>query len=201
MAYIRLPLGVRVAMEYEVFGKIVVNVYHITTSDPIVTVKLLDIVDVFESWFGLTMAPAISDDVSLIQITALNLDVPNGEKVTVPVSPAIPGDVALPAVSNNVALVCTFQTAKTGRSFRGRAYIAGLTEDGVTANNVTPASAAFFIAAYVQLLSDLDADSDTLVVASFQSAGVPRAEGVSTRIESISVNTRVDTQRRRLPVV
>jgi hypothetical protein len=100
---------------------------------------------------------------------------------------------------NNVALVASFATAKTGRSFRGRSYIAGIPVLNIAENEVTTVFAAFFVNAFAVLISDLDIDNDVLVVASFQSGSEPRVLGVATPVDSVSVNQRIDTQRRRLP--
>ncbi|MCK5318570.1 MAG: hypothetical protein KAJ55_11670 [Anaerolineales bacterium] len=200
MAYIRLPLGVRIAVEYEQFGKVIVNVYHVTTTDPILTAKLFDLADVFRDWWINTQRTGLSTDIALTSITALNLDVPNGQKVTRVVSPVSPGLAVGDAISNNVALVASLATSLTGRSFRGRSYMAGLREVDVTANNVSVGFAAGTVSNYIALTSNLIGANALLVVASFQSGGVPRAEGVATEVSSVSVNTRVDTQRRRLPV-
>lgn len=199
MGYIRLPLGIRVAMEYEMFGKIIVNVYHVRTTDPIITLKLFDIAEVFATWWDLHLSQAATHDIGLNSVTALNLDVPNGEKVTYVVSPTEPGKDADDGMSANVSLVQSYQTALTGRSFQGRSYFCGLTESQVTGNEVTPTLAAALVTVQGQLMSLLVAENALLLVASFQSGGLPRAEGIGTPVESVSVNTRVDTQRRRLP--
>lgn len=199
MAFIRLPSGIRVAVEYEAFGKVVVNVYHVTTTDPIVTIKLFDIADVFEDWWANTIKTNFSDEIALTSITAHNLDVANGEKITQPVTPVIPGGSANAAVPNNVAIVLTMNTALTGRSFRGRAYHAGLTRAAVTGNNIDTTLAASILTDYIQLTANLAVANAVLVVASFQTGGAPRAEGVATPVQSFAVNTRIDTQRRRLP--
>lgn len=199
MAYIRLPAGIRVALEYEVFGKVVVNVYHVTTTDPIVTVKLLDIAELFADWWTATLSDDFSTDIGLTQVTALNLDEENGEKQTFVVSPPTVGGLAEAATSNNVAIVASFATAKTGRSFRGRSYQAGLPEIQITENLITTVRAASIVSSYGALALLLAVENALFVVASFVTAGAPRAEGVATEIESIAVNTRVDTQRRRMP--
>lgn len=199
MPYIRLPFGIKVALEYQVYGKIVVNVYHVTTTDPITSIKLLDIAEVFEAWFASSMASAVTANISLATVTALNLDVENGEKVTLAVTPIIPGTRAGDAVSNNVALVASFATDKTGRSFRGRSYVAGLSELDVNSNGVDSVFATGITIAYMTLITDLLVENASLVVASFQSDNAPRAEGIATAIEAVSTNLRVDTQRRRLP--
>ncbi len=199
MAFIRLPLGIRVALEYEVFGKVVVNVYHITTTDPIVTIKLLDIAQVFKAWWDASLSVEFSEDIALTTVTALNLNVPNGEKITLVVSPPLAGQVIGLAVPNNVAIVTSFQTAQTGRSFRGRSYQAGLVKTQVGENTIGVSKAASIVAKYVALVPLLSVQNAVLVIASFQNAGVPRSEGVGTEVESFSTNTRIDTQRRRLP--
>ncbi len=200
MAYIRLPLGVRVAMEYEVFGKIVVNVYHVTCTDPIITAKLFDITDIFIDWWDSYTSIGLSPDIALVNVTALNLNVENGEKIENVVSPPLPGTAVGGANPNNVALVATLNTSQTGRSFRGRSYQAGLREADVTGNNTTTTITAWVVANYVALRTALVADNCLLTVASFVSGGLPRSEGIATTVDSVSCNTRIDTQRRRLPV-
>lgn len=199
MVYIRLPGGIRVALEYEIFGKIVVNVYHVSTEDPIITLKLLDIAEVFEAWWDAELSAQFTTDIALTQVTALNLDEINGEKLTLVVSPPIEGLATPPTVSNNVAVVASLATAKTGRSFRGRSYLAGLPTAQVTGNNITTARAAAIVTDFGTLVTMLAVQDTILVVGSFVSLLAPREVGVGTEVESISVNTRVDTQRRRLP--
>lgn len=199
MAYIRLPLGIRVAVEFDLNGKVVVNIYHVTTADPITTVKLEAIAQVFIDWWTTIQLDNVSDEVALIGVTAMNLDVPNGEKIELPVVPAVYGTVVGGSVPNNVALVIGLRTAQTGRSFQGRTYIAGLGDQEVTQNTISTARLGTFIIAFATLDVDLLAINSQLVVASFVSGGVPRAEGIATQVDAISGNTRVDTQRRRLP--
>ena len=199
MAYIKLPLGIRVALEYEVFGKVVVNIYHVTTTDPIITIKLLDIAQLFAAWWDAEVSVYFSQDIALNAVTAHNLNVPNGEKVTLVVSPPTAGQLPAGAVSNNVAIVASLFTAQTGRSFRGRSYHAGLDDPSVTANSIATGKAAGIVATYGDLVTSLALENAILVVASFQSESAPRAEGIATEVESVAVNLRVDTQRRRLP--
>lgn len=199
MAYIRLPGGIKVALEYEVYGKVVVNIYHVTTTDPIVSIKLIDIAEIFEAWWSTQMRQNFSQDISLHTITAHNLDVPNGEKITLAVSPALPGTDVSIAMTNNVALVATFDTDQTGRSFRGRAYLAGIPRGDIVDNNASAAIVTALLVDYVSLSAALAVGNAAHVVASFQTAGAPRPEGVATQVTAYTMNTRLDTQRRRMP--
>ena len=199
MAYIQLPLGIKVALEFTLLGKAVVNVYHVTTTDPIITVKLVDIAQVFRVWWSTSMANNLAPDIELHAITALNLDVPNGEKITLAVTPPDLGLLIQPVVSNNVAIVTTLKTAKTGRSFQGRSYLCGISEDELIGNNLSAARVASILASWPVLDSSLAANNATLVVASFFSEQAPREVGVATPVDSFVMNDRCDTQRRRLP--
>lgn len=199
MAYIRLPLGIKVAVEYDWNGEPVVNIYHVVTPDPITSIKLTTIANVFITWFVGNLASRMSNEIALTGVTALNLDVANGEKIFAPQIPPFAGTIVGESVSNNVASVCSLYTAQTGRSFRGRSYIAGMAELYVAQNELDAAVAAGIVADFVVLDGALVAANCTLVVASFQSGGVPRAVGIATSTDSYAVNLRVDTQRRRLP--
>lgn len=201
MVFVKLPLGIKVALEYEVFGKVVVNIYHVTTTDPIITIQLLDIAEVFKAWWDGSLAAEFSQDIALTTVTCLNLDEPNGEKLELVVSPPLPGLLLNAAVTNNVAVVASLATAKTGRSFRGRSYHAGMNVLQLAENDIPIARAAAIVLAYGDLVTSLATYNTLLVVASFQNEQVVREEGVATPVESVSVNVRVDTQRRRLPRV
>lgn len=199
MPFIRLPLGIRIVLEYTLDGEPVINVYHVTTDDPISTLKLQTIAEVFVSWWVNELSQSLSHDMTLLGVSALNLDVDNGEKVLVPALPVTSGGVAVASLPNNVALVVGMSTLRTGRSFSGRSYLAGIDEDAVTGNNIPIASAASLGLSFLELVVGLLAENTDLVVASFVADGVPRAEGVATEVTAFHVNTRVDTQRRRLP--
>ncbi len=200
MGFIRLPFGIRVSMEFTIGGKVVVNVYHVAMPDVVVTIDLQAVAETFANWWLVTQSGGFGDGVVLNSVSALNLDTENGEKLTYQVVPPKPGTIISPVLPNNVALVASFATAQTGRSFQGRAYMVGLTEGLVTGNDIDIGIAATYVGNFITLMTSLLAVGATLVVASFVSLGVPRLEGVATPVDSVSVNTRVDTQRRRLPI-
>lgn len=110
----------------------------------------------------------------------------------------IEGTIVTAEVPSNVALVVTKLTDRTGRSFRGRSYLAGLSEANVFGNTVdgnTQVAAATLITTMVTELDDFNLD---LVVLSTIDDGQPRVPAVATVVTGAAVNARVDTQRRRL---
>lgn len=200
MAGITLPNGIRIALEFNIQDKVVVNVYHITTTDPIVTIKLQAVATLFVNWWLSDLDSLFSHDIALAQVTAWDVSIPNGEKHVVGVVPPAQGFIASPAPSNNVAFVVSHKTAKTGRSFMGRTYLCGFPLSTITDNEIEALKATNTVAAYVILDSLLAAANSQLVVASFVSGGVPRIIGVATPVTGFVMRLRVDTQRRRLPV-
>ncbi len=199
MAYVRLPLGIRVAMEFNLDGEPVLNIYHVLTPDPISTVKLTAIAQLFADWWTDSLKAMVSVDIALASVTAHNLDEVNGEKVHLPIIPNEAGTTASPSLPNNVALVVSHKTLSTGRSFQGRSYIAGITETDVLANAVSVVFAGEMVGVFLDLDDALAVANTSLAVASFISGGVPRAEAVGTIVNSFGVGLRVDSQRRRLP--
>lgn len=199
MAFITLPLGIKVAVEFDIQDAVVVNIYHVTTTDPIVSIKLLEIAQLFVDWWGSDQKALFSHDIALASVTALDISTPNGEKQAVVVSPPEQGFIETAAPPNNVAFVISYATAQTGRSFQGRTYFSGIPEESITNNDLAILKVANLVSATIGLTADLIAANAKLVVASFQAGGVPRVTGVATPVTVVSMNTRVDTQRRRLP--
>jgi len=200
MAFIALPGGIRVAMEFNLVDKVVVNIYHVTTTDPIVTIKLAVIAQAFADWWLFDQAERFSHNIALVKVTAHDLSIPNGEKHEEVISPPEAGGITEGPVPNNVALVASLLTVKTGRSFQGRSYLAGLAKSGVTHNSISATKSANIVANFVQLDAALAAIATQLVVASFVSEGAPRTTALGTPVTGVAVKLRVDTQRRRLPV-
>jgi len=199
MPYIRLPLGIRVAMEFNLDGEPILNIYHITTEDPITTIKLTAVAQLFANWWNTTLSTRVSQDIALVSVTAHNLDVENGEKIHLPIFPNEPGESVSPSLPNNCALVISHKTAKTGRSYQGRSYIAGITESSVELSYIGVAEAGLMVSVFLTLDTQLLAASNQLVVASFVHNQAPRLEGVATPVDSFAVGLRMDSQRRRLP--
>lgn len=199
MAYIRLPYGVKIAVEYTWNGELVLNIYHVAFPAPVTLVNLNAAVLAVEGWVTDNLMPNLSVTCAATGVTATNLDVENGEQVYLPITPPEDGAVLGESMPNNIAQVCSFYTAKTGRSYRGRAYVPGMAELYVDNNYVNAGVAAEIALTYSELQDILFLIGCELVVASFEHDSAPRAEGIATRVESFACNLRVDTQRRRLP--
>lgn len=134
-------------------------------------------------------------DLDYIRCTAWNQ--PEDEQYTLNVNDT--GSILTGVSPANVALVMSWRTGLTGRSRRGRSYIPGIPEENLSGNQAGSALITAFLVNAGAYLVGLAAENFTPVVASFISNGVARASALLTPITGVLVNSRVDTQRRRLP--
>lgn len=109
------------------------------------------------------------------------------------------GAVTGQAMSNNNALVTSWSGNVSGRSTRGRSYLPVVNETTGNGNFVTTVTANALVTAGLDLLTNLIADGFRLVVASYVSNKLPRLSALLTPVTSVTTNTRIDSQRRRLP--
>lgn len=199
MAFIPLPQGFRIAVEYTLNGQTVVNVYHVTSALPVITANLTTLADIFINWWTNNQRQNFTSSIALARVVVTDARVANGlQVVRTPVAP-IPGTLVGATTPNNVAIVLTQRTGFSGRSFRGRTYFAGLSASDLADNILSPTAVTNLLADAASLQSQLSSSSFTWVVASFISNGAPRINGVATPINSFGMDSRVDTQRRRLP--
>jgi len=128
---------------------------------------------------------------NLTSATAFSFEYTTG----LPLAGSLPGAI----MPNNVALVVKWTTANRGRSFRGRTYHLGLDETNVGGSSVVAGYATSLTTAYTNYRTLVVVPQPTLVVASFFSNNAPRATATLTPIIGESVETVIDSQRRRLP--
>jgi len=168
---------------------------------------MLTLANDIDSWWEAEYAPLVSDGVQLREVVVTDMTTASSGQVSVaPATPAF-GTQTSPDLPSNASLTVSFRTALRGRSFRGRNYLVGLTEDTNTGNIVNGAFIALVIDAYELLLSGGGALTAGEWVVASRFSGVdangdpiPRAAGVTTPIISVVVvDNVIDSQRRRLP--
>jgi len=205
MPFIPDPNTARVETVFSLEGQIVENVYHVDFgSEPDVTM-LTDMAGVFIDWWNTNIRPLVVNALSLTSVKAKDLTVPDGLGVEVVTGLPISGAAAVAPLPNNVTLAIKWVTGFTGRSRRGRTYHLGITPGQlIDPNHIGSGPQADLKAAYDALVTAVEVAGASLVVASFFSGVIdhvpqPRAEAVNTIIDECSINTTLDSQRRRLP--
>lgn len=199
MAFVPVPSGIKIAVEYSLNGQLVVNVYYVTTTNPIITANLTALCDIFINWWSTNQRPNFTTSMFLERVVATDVSVPDGLQVVRDVSPPVAGTATGATAPNNVAIVLSKRTGFSGRSYRGRTYYAGIAAAEVADNILSSALVTALLVDATALSAALGSAGYTWVVASFQENGVPRTTAVTKPITSFTMDSRIDTQRRRLP--
>lgn len=199
MPFIPAPLGVRVAMEFTKDGQTVVNVYHVSCTQPLITANLTAIGNAFLAWWVNELRTVQSSALVLARIVVTDVSQQEGQQAIVVPTVSAAGAVAGTDAPNNVALVVTHRTAQIGRTRRGRTYLPGVPAASVAGSTYNTSAVAAILAAYGALAARLTPTSSFLVVASYQFNGQPREAAVLTAVTAFTANDVIDTQRRRVP--
>jgi hypothetical protein len=178
-----------------------VNVYHFWRPnlgwDPD---GLGDLAEALLTWEQNTAKGQRSNQITCIGVECRDISVQDSFVVSVAAIPPIAGTLTTPVLPANVTLAVSLRTPFAGRSFRGRTYWIGLSEGAVQGDFVQPGTAQGILAAVRELIEDVPQPLNAqLAVVSRYHNGQPRAVGIATPVTSaVLVDTRVDTQRRRL---
>lgn len=201
MAFIPFPACAEVVLTFRNnnnlnFAK---NVFGIrSTAGNYSSAALADVNLALTGWMTNTLRSLVSTEMSLVDVYSRALHADNGPVQDTPIT--IAGTLASPLMPMNVTIALKLLTGLAGRSYRGRWYFCGLVESKVGGDFVDQTHVTNIIAALSTLRNTvLPAHSSELVILSRFHNKAPRAEGVATPVNNISVtDTRVDTQRRRL---
>lgn len=200
MPFVPLPNTIKVEMCYSQDSQKVENVFHVRTPNPINESELDSVHGLFYTWYSQYLQPYQSN--TLLATRYILTDASQQYGIGKEYAPGVVNSGAVsssPALPNHVSLAIKWNTGLRGRSYRGRTYHLGLVEADVVGNNVISVTLANIIDNYEAILSILDAQGYTLVVASKFQGNAPRTTGVTTPILTVTSDGTVDSQRRRLP--
>lgn len=202
MAWPNLPGVAKVVVTYGFDGEPSVNVHFVLKRNFATPISLLSLEQIGDEFFDALQAewiPFMGDQWTIDDIVTTDWSVANGEQFQRVTGLPLVGTEVNEEVPASVCIVASHRTPFTGRSFRGRSYMPGLTEANVGGNGVDGALVSAVGDYFSALATGLGSISADLVVYSLFAAGAQRTVPVATVITSTIVNSRVDTQRRRLP--
>jgi len=113
-------------------------------------------------------------------------------------TPQVVGAINVDSEPNQSACVVNLKTGNRGRSYRGRFYLPGITQNDVVDSLLTTDAQGAYGDALSLFETDVEALGWTWVVASQYTNGAPRVTGVTTPITEVTVRTQLGTQRRRV---
>lgn len=196
----------RVTVIMTLHGSQVENVYHVNRGDPWDVADLTDLANVFITWMNDTYAPIVSADLQFERVQARDLTTEEAPGVEVAFPALSGGDIALGGgLPGNVTLAVKHITGLTGRSRRGRSFIAGIPNGVLVGNHVNDGFQGAVQDAYTTLIGDIATAGFGWVVASFYHGVAPltgrpepRLTALMTPIIGVTVDPNLDSMRRRL---
>lgn len=200
MPFIPVPNTVRVAINYtDNLGNEAVNVIHVNTDETEVTPAVIqNVFDVVEGWLATDWADVAGTNWTATLLEGRDLTTQNSFVATREVTEA--GTALGENMPSQDTIAISLRTGFAGRSYRGRLYHVGLTENMVTGNYINGATGTALITAYDNLRTQLAAATYSWVVVSLQTNGAPRVQGVTRDIQDVVLaDSRVDRQIRRMP--
>ena len=197
-----IPVSDTASLElvFDALGQKCENVIHVKAgTTPITESGLADVCEAVVDWYTTSGKVQVYDGTSLTKIVAKDLTSSTGPAIEyttgLPLEGTGSGATALPL---NVTAVISLGTALRGRSYRGRIYQIGLGSNWVSGNVLDSGYRNNLVSSYGGLVTAISAAGWTLVVVSKFHNKAPRTAGVATTVTSVSVDTNVDSQRRRL---
>jgi len=192
-----VPNGIKVELNGLQNGIPVVNRFYVTQTTPPGSDDLDDTIIAALAFWNDFKGFQHSSYV-LQNITATDVSVANGTQTILPLVVDNVGTGGGSAMAANAAMCVSLRTNFTGRSFRGRFYIGGLSNVvQQDAQNFTTSSVGQMAGVFEDFMDALAAINKTLVVVSNYAAGVVRVVALATEIISIITDTKIDSQRRR----
>jgi len=184
-------------------GEKAINTLYLHSIDAWDNTRINTLFDDAEDWLDESLCTFLSEDMSVSGFYARDLTAQDGLIVERTFDTPKPGTVTaglnLP-VQNAGCL--SLRTVQSGRSGRGRIYLPGLRTGSLQTPTTFNAS---FISGYHDIFEAFEtmvlAQDAVWVVLSRYHNGAARASGVPYNITAFHIDTRVCTQRRRLPSV
>lgn len=194
---------VRLTAEGSLAGQLVTNVTYWERAGDIIlwdVGAMQGLAEAYAAWLedSLALVQSAQMEWSRVIVTQMKEEGPL-QYYHVPAAP-IPGVLTDEALPNSIAACATISTGLGGRSYRGRIYVAGLTDVQVQGNLISDAARIAINNSVGDLVTAEAFTNYTLGVYSRYSNNAPRAAGVFTPATGVALRDNiVDTQRRRLP--
>lgn len=144
---------------------------------------------------GHAILPFISSDITLASYRVTDLRTQGARQFGGAI--AVAGTSASDASAQGAALIATLRTDLRGRSFRGRFYMGGISEDDILDGEYTAGSSAALISLLQDFLDNALLVGWALVVLSRQNLGVEREVAVGTEVSDLVVRSKLPGSQRR----
>jgi hypothetical protein len=188
---------------YETLDGVIMNVLHWrhkSLTSPLPSADFNALVETIPDYYASEVKSTVGAYVKLVKIIGRDLSEQAGMIYEYNVSSPIAGTATGQPLPNHCTIAIKLNTGIVGRSFRGRIFHPGLTEDQVGGDYVLEIPANAMVAAWNDFLNGVEVDTEfNPVVLSRYTGKALRPQGIGTVITHTSISDRiVDSQRRRL---
>lgn len=199
MVFQPAPNTIEVNCRCTLLGERVENTLYFEVAGTPTLADVTGITNMVDLWFTGDLLPLLSSAVVITEIYGRSLAAASAPEFIDTSNAGADGGQAAAPMPGNVSWAVKFTTGLTGRSYRGRNFIFGLTEAQVTGNQLDGSQADLIVAAYENLIADAIAADATWVVLSRIQGGVVLANAIGAPIIGVGyTDLNVDSQRRRL---
>lgn len=187
-------------MRFSQGQQIVCNVLWFLLDDEPDAAALTAVAVMLKEWWIAQRQAETSNQVSLNAIEVRGMASQSSPSVEYTVGMPLVGAATQQSFPNNVTVAVKLLTGMGGRSGKGRQFVIGLhTAKLIDPNHLTTAAVNELTLAYNELINTGLFENVRLAVASFFHNGVARATAVVTPCTNATVDSTLDSQRRRLP--
>jgi hypothetical protein len=198
MAFIATPNAVRATLLGKVDSQDAFMTLWFLGSSPAGISDLTTLGDFIIDWAASELIPLLSNGYTLDAVNCVAQDTNFAPSVTVSTGLPLAGSVNSPTQAPQVAGVVTFRTANRGRTSRGRNYIPGIPESGLSSpGNMSVGTIAAIKAAYGLLNGYVSPAGYVHVVVSHYHNNEARSVGFPQAVLTYTMDQPLDTQRRR----
>lgn len=199
MAFQPAPNIVGVEVRCTYLGQNVENTLYFQCLATPTATDVQEIAEQVEGWFVTSVLPELSDQLVYRETYARSLETESAPEFTANESLGDTGVDTSAPLPGNVTWTIQFRTGLTGRSYRGRNYIMGLSENQIVGNQLATATAAALVTAYNALLTVASGFDWSWVVLSRQQDGALLPNAIGAAVNNVGyANLDLDSQRRRL---
>lgn len=187
------PSVVRVAILMQRDTRQIVNTFHVQKPSAWSITDLAALGTLVKNWWTTYYKPLVPAQYALtgIQCRVYNPSVPLAFDLAV--SPPVAGTEGGTAEAGNVSLSMSERTGLAGRKYRGRMYLAGVSESDVTVSDTVNSLLVTAAAnAMASLISQLFTNGTTMTI-------FHRNTNTFTDVIAYAIENIIDSQRRRLP--
>lgn len=206
MAFIPVVNVGEFRLQFTYFNQQCENVFHVFTPGGWDVTEIEQMASKFRDWWIQYLKPWTSNSLTLRKVAYRDLSEPSGIGGDFTTDLPASGDRTSPGQPGNVTVSVKWNTGYVGRSYRGRTYHLGLTEEATVGNALDATFLEELTDAYNFLIPVIEStfeDAQLVVVSKYSGVDadgkpIPRIVGIHTDINSASINPDLDSQRRRL---